>query len=129
MANYTQHYQLHQWEPNDNFLRTDFNADFEKIDTALGGKIECVTGTYGGDGRDNRFLDLGRTPSAVILCDNNSIMVDSSYTYGGIALDGFPATGLTITEGGFTVRQNGNINCNYTGPYGSTTYYYIAFFI
>lgn len=35
MANYTQNYQLHQWVPEDNFLRTDFNEDFEKIDTAI----------------------------------------------------------------------------------------------
>ncbi len=36
MAGFTPNYQLHQWEPTDNFLRTDFNQDFEKIDTALG---------------------------------------------------------------------------------------------
>ena len=35
MANYTQHYQLHQWVPEDDFLRTDFNEDFKKIDTAI----------------------------------------------------------------------------------------------
>ena len=35
MASYTQHYQLHQWEPSDDFLRTDFNDDFKKIDTAI----------------------------------------------------------------------------------------------
>ncbi|WP_186566636.1 hypothetical protein [Lawsonibacter celer] len=36
MANYTDNYQLHQWEPGDDFLRTDFNEDFQKIDAALG---------------------------------------------------------------------------------------------
>ena len=40
MANYTAHYHLHQWEPEDSFLRTDFNEDFAKIDGALGGKAE-----------------------------------------------------------------------------------------
>ena len=40
MANYTAHYQLHQWEPEDSFLRTDFNEDHAKIDGALGGKAE-----------------------------------------------------------------------------------------
>ncbi|WP_209342319.1 hypothetical protein [Flavonifractor sp. AGMB03687] len=35
MANYTPNYQLHQWEPEDPFLRTDFNQDLSKIDTAL----------------------------------------------------------------------------------------------
>ena len=37
MANYTEHYGLHQWVPEDDFLRTDFNADFALIDTALAG--------------------------------------------------------------------------------------------
>ena len=35
MANYTEHYQLHQWEPSDSFLRTDFNQDFARIDTGM----------------------------------------------------------------------------------------------
>ena len=35
MANYTEHYQLHQWEPSDSFLRTDFNQDFARIDTGI----------------------------------------------------------------------------------------------
>ena len=35
MANYTPNYGLHQWVPEDNFLRTDFNQDFAKIDQAL----------------------------------------------------------------------------------------------
>ena len=52
MANYTKHYQLHQWEPEDPFLRTDFNEDLAKIDTALGGKGNCriATGSYVGTG-------------------------------------------------------------------------------
>lgn len=37
MADYTEHYQLHQWQPQDKFLRTDFNEDLQKIDTALNG--------------------------------------------------------------------------------------------
>ena len=40
MATYTPNYQLHQWVPEDQFLRTDFNEDFKKIDTALGQKAE-----------------------------------------------------------------------------------------
>lgn len=35
MANYTPNYQLHQWEPQDPFLRTDFNQDLQKIDNAI----------------------------------------------------------------------------------------------
>lgn len=34
-TNYTTNYQLNQWEPTDQVLRTDFNADNAKIDAAL----------------------------------------------------------------------------------------------
>lgn len=52
MASYTEHYQLHQWEPGDAFLRTDFNEDLEKIDAALEDKGNCriATGSYAGTG-------------------------------------------------------------------------------
>ena len=44
MANYTEHYQLHQWESEDSFLRTDFNADFAKIDGAIAACSHTVKG-------------------------------------------------------------------------------------
>ena len=34
-TNHTANYQLNQWEPTDQVLRTDFNADNSKIDAAL----------------------------------------------------------------------------------------------
>lgn len=53
MATYTSNYQLHQWEPRDAFLRTDFNSDFQKIDQSLaqvralaGEKCSAVAGSY-----------------------------------------------------------------------------------
>lgn len=69
MANYTQNYKLHQWEPNDSFLRTDFNTDLEKIDQALGGKCEVVAGTYTGTGSnpEKNTISLGFKPRFVIL--------------------------------------------------------------
>ena len=35
-SNKTTNYQLHLWEPEDNFLRTEFNENSEKVDAALG---------------------------------------------------------------------------------------------
>ena len=32
----TPNIKLHQWQPNDDFLREEFNQDFAKIDTAVG---------------------------------------------------------------------------------------------
>lgn len=55
----TRNYQLHQWEPADNFLRAEFNENFTKLDAVLktglsgleaglGEKIGVVIGTYAG---------------------------------------------------------------------------------
>ena len=52
MASYTEHYQLHQWEGSDPFLRTDFNEDLEKIDNALNQKVAFVSGSYVGNATD-----------------------------------------------------------------------------
>ena len=48
MAKYTEHYRLHQWEPEDSFLRMDFNEDFAKIDSAIAARGNClqVVGTF-----------------------------------------------------------------------------------
>lgn len=69
MASYTPNYQLHQWEGSDSFLRTDFNEDFKKIDTALGEvSIERIAhGSYLGDGERGRTIDLPFAPQVVIL--------------------------------------------------------------
>lgn len=37
--NQTNNYQLSQWDPEDRILRTDFNSDNQKIETALLGKL------------------------------------------------------------------------------------------
>ena len=44
-TNYTEHYELNQWEPTDQVLRTDFNADNAKVDAVLAGLAEDVSGT------------------------------------------------------------------------------------
>ena len=81
MATYTTNYGLHQWEASDDFLRTDFNTDFAKIDAALGEKADAaalaekcgaVTGTYIGDGAASKAINLGFSPKAVILREHLS---------------------------------------------------------
>ena len=42
-TNQTANYQLNQWEPTDQVLRTDFNADNAKLDAALANKAETET--------------------------------------------------------------------------------------
>lgn len=69
MASYTEHYQLHQWEPEDPFLRTDFNEDLEKIDAALEAlSVDRIAqGSYVGDGTNDRIIQLPFAPKFVIV--------------------------------------------------------------
>ena len=39
-SNYTEHYDLCQWEATDQVQRTEFNADNAKVDAALAGKAD-----------------------------------------------------------------------------------------
>ena len=50
----TQNYQLHQWEATDDFLRTEFNENFTKLDGAIHDLV--VTGSYRGNPVFNTIL-------------------------------------------------------------------------
>ena len=71
MASYTPNYQLHQWESQDPFLRTDFNEDLKKIDIALAYMPKFLNGSYTGTGTAGPDgaceLHFGFTPKMVIL--------------------------------------------------------------
>lgn len=106
MATYTSNYQLHQWEPTDDFLRTDFNADFAKIDAAIKGvetdikqklaeKIEMIIGSYSGNGAQ-QSITLGFRPKAVII--------PTGQVYSAIAVDFKGLQMLSITDNGFQVE-------------------------
>ena len=111
MANYTQHYHLHQWEPEDSFLRTDFNGDFQRLDEALAGldgrKPELRLGRYTGDGTQNRAVALGCAPRAVLLfCRDREALLawpGAPYVY---AYKNRPGNMLILTETGFQVHYD-----------------------
>ena len=65
LANYTEHYGLHQWVPEDDFLRTDFNTDFALIDAALAGLAAA-------DGAESqtRSQEDGALAAAITAGDN-----------------------------------------------------------
>ena len=138
MATYTSHYQLHQWEASDSFLRTDFNTDFQKIDAAIKGvetaastalalkadkteltqacgaldeaKCETLTGSYTGNGANTRTIDLGCAPKAVFIDDELAVPgMAGSYL-------------LSLTASGFQVRDSLGTSTNSSGE----TYYYLA---
>ena len=138
MASYTTNYQLHQWEPSDSFLRTDFNTDFQKIDAAIKGvetaantalalkadkteltqacgaldeaKCETLTGSYTGNGANTRTIDLGCAPRAVFVGEFLAVPgMTSNYL-------------LSLTASGFQVRDSLGTSTNSSGE----TYYYLA---
>lgn len=91
MADYTEHYHLHQWQPQDKFLRTDFNEDLAKIDTALGegaakaaaleaavskcGNCRIYTTQYIGTGTGKTVLTFPGKPMLVNVMGTNIWMV------------------------------------------------------
>ena len=125
MASYTTNYQLHQWVPEDDFLRTDFNEDFAKIDaaikgvetaanTALAKKSEFILGTYEGNGT-TLPVNLVFKPRLVVITAGIFVVVVGTYT---------EYENAYVTTSGFTVvRPSGN----YSSPNVSgVTYTYLA---
>ena len=136
MAKYTEHYQLHQWEPEDPFLRTDFNEDLAKIDAALSQSSGTITGTYIGNAPDKEYshsqeVRIGVRPKAVLVWgvyDYWSVDYYPSYHY--MTIQGQDMENiLCLGEDSFTVGQKvfGSSvqypNLNESGK----TYHYIAF--
>ena len=122
MATYTENYQLHQWGPEDDFLRTDFNTDFQKIDAALQeikemaqGRGRAVYGNYTGTGAASRTIYTSGTPKALLLSNGSSTfaVIDDGDGYNSIA----------ITTSGFTAKT-GSPNMNQSGK----RYHYVAIF-
>ena len=112
MASYTANYQLHQWEPADFFLRTDFNADFAKLDAALAGKagladlaekLGAVTGSYTGDGSAGRTISLGFAPIAVFLREDEDSGAILAVQNGAVMDERGSETMLAVSGQGFQV--------------------------
>lgn len=145
MASYTSNYQLHQWVPEDDFLRSDFNEDFQKIDAGLHAaqsladqleaeKSGIVTGSYTGDGTKGRQISLGFYAEAVIvelqsgrrgaICEGGLFLRGKPMYDTNQALGGPDNPSMKITSTGFQVSQDQN-----AGAYSNTNgqvYYYLA---
>lgn len=137
MATYTANYGLHQWVPGDNFLRTDFNTDFQKIDAGIKAalaastdKVGAVTGTYIGNGTASRDIILGFQPKAILVEERTGVRGTVEQYRAGLALPDAPGvsrlggTGVIVTENGFQVgyySATGSLT-NYSG----STYHYLA---
>lgn len=135
MADYTEHYQLHQWQPQDPFLRSDFNQDFSKIDTALSQATKSIVGTYVGNAPDNensydQEIHIGVCPKAVLVWGVYDYWsVDYYPSYHCMTIQGQDIESiLCLSKTGFTAGQKvyGSSvrypNLNALGQ----TYHYIA---
>ena len=106
--NYTENYQLPQWEETDRVLRTDFNDSNSKIDAAL---PRIITGNYIGTGEGNitKHYSLGTHPKMVIVRTENTY---SSNTYD---------TGVIITEIACIYFNSNSAYMNVPGNPGALT--------
>lgn len=121
-TNHTANYQLNQWEATDQVLRTDFNEDNTKIDTALKslnttvqqhttqlaqqaaelakcGDCKLYYTTYVGDGQDTRTLTF---PSKPLL----TFLYGSAYNQSYFIIDG--TTAAYMGNYGVKVSWSGN---------------------
>ena len=116
-SNHTEHFSLNQWQADDQVLRTDFNEDNAKIDSALKGLSDglaaaqaekadqtaldalaaevakkAATAALDGDGAESRLISLGFQPKALLVMREEGYSA-RPYTddyYGGLALPGKP---------------------------------------
>ena len=117
-TNKTKNYQLHAWEPGDDFLLREINENFGKLDEAA----RTVTGSYSGDGTASRFISLGFTPKALLI-DRDHGRRDQFFTGGGLVLPGLTSINgaVTIGVGGFQLTAAMNENGSFP-----TVYFYLA---
>lgn len=131
-TNKTQNYQLHAWVPGDDFLLSEFNANFAAIDGLLAEmpinkKLKIAVGSYLGDNIRNRVIELGFRPKAVALAciTNRHIPINT------ICLDGVENYSVAVVDRGFAVSDYFNEPPDSTSGYvpGATVnpYYYMAF--
>ena len=138
MAQYTSNIGLHQWEPGDDFLRTDFNQDFAKIDTAVKGlesavegklakkasleqlsqglstKVEMYMGSVIG-AKNVTVIELGFRPRAIHWISSTNGCTTT--------VDGKENPAISITDTGFQVRTLQNYQIVLAGE----LHHYIVF--
>ena len=78
-SNYTEHYDLCQWEATDQVQRTDFNADNAKVDAAL----DALAGQVAEKADGDDLAALSETVAEVSAGMGNCDMELLTYTGGG----------------------------------------------
>ena len=80
-TNYTEHLGLTLWEADDPVLRTEFNANHEKLDARLGAMPRIAVGSYDGNGEFGeehpKTLTFDFTPMMVVVVRDTQTAADS----------------------------------------------------
>lgn len=121
----TQNYQLNIWTAEDEERLEEVNENFARLD----GASRVVAGSYSGNGAESQTIELGFTPTAVLVVNYEGKMGytgGSVCVYGGLALPGrnLYADLLEITEGGFIARTKQSSQFLYLN---TGLHYYLAF--
>ena len=102
----TQNYDLHAWEPDDDFLLSEINQNFAAIDAVLGGKTSVVIGHYTGNNAAARTITVGRPILALLIENDLGSRFNSPYKSGGLVVAGVPTRLLCSINGdSFQVRE------------------------
>ena len=98
-SNQTSNYGLNQWEATDQVLRTEFNADNSKIDTALAGKGNCrlFIGSYVGTGTKEQSFTFPAKPYFAIVLGGGFFIIMAQGITSTASLSGFRQTTVNIT--------------------------------
>lgn len=107
----TEHYQLPQWEGDDEFKCADFNAAMANIDTTLGNLAasQYVVGSYTGNGLTmaggGQHVELGFRPRFVIISKGWAATntVSASTYIASEHLNSGAENYIAFTDTGFTV--------------------------
>ena len=135
-TNHTPNFNLCQWEADDKVLRSDFNADNQKIDAALAAAPKITLGTYTGDGnygsQSAKTLTFSFQPKLLCLAEK-SAMFGSCYALllrGQTAFCYFTSNGggnngvCTWGENSVTWYSQQNAMCQFNTP--GAEYCYVA---
>ena len=148
-TNASEHLGLHLWEPTDQVLRTEFNENWQKIDTAAAeaqgiaeraqttadtayssGNKPFVVGNYTGTGKDVT-ISLGFKPSFLIVCGHaatDALNTDEKILYAFTATGGHVITGrIQLTAAGFIACARGSSGSYPDLSLSGRSYDYIAF--
>lgn len=109
-------------------LSTKINAKAEQSDmaevqeeisamqTSLACKCELYCGAYTGDGAAAQDITLGFRPKAVlVMYGGYQTSATGNLHYGGLSIEGNNASGLELTDTGFTAKYTGDIYLNRSG--------------